>query len=95
MVIERLLGHQPLETGVLLLQCFESRELIPFQAVVLLLPAVEGLRANPVAAAQAARCLTGRMLVQGADDLLLAEPTPAQGVLLRASCPRGLSLSLD
>jgi hypothetical protein len=86
-----LLGNQAFEPRVLLFQRLQAFEFVSFQAVVLVLPAIERLLADAMASTQAARGLAGGVLFYDADNLLLAEPALAQTVLLGASRPGGLS----
>jgi hypothetical protein len=73
LIIERLLGHQPLEPGVLFLQRLQPPQVLPFQAVVRVSPAIEGLFTDAVPPAERARRLPRGVLLQDADDLVLAE----------------------
>jgi len=95
LVVEGLLGHEPLEPRVLFFRGLQPRRLAPLQAAVLLLPAVEGLLADAVLAAERRRRRARFMLLQDADDLFLREPAPAHAVLLGAPPRRGLPLSVD
>jgi len=65
-----LICNNTLEPGVLLLQLLEAARLGDIHAAVLLLPAVEGVCADAVAAAELTRLGTGIRLRQDGNDLL-------------------------
>jgi hypothetical protein len=66
-----MLGNQPLEAGILLLQHFESPRVAALQATMSLLPPVEGLLAAAVLASQSTQRRADFVLFQDTDDLLL------------------------
>src|SRR5205807_850286 len=95
LIVEGLLGDQPLETRVLLLQRPQPPRLAQLQPAVFLLPAIEGLLADAVPPAHLRRRRAGLVLPEHPDDLLLREPAPAHPSSSGLFSPGGLSLYLD
>ena len=72
--IERQIGHQPLQSGVLIPQLPELADLEKPKVAVALLPDVERRLADPHLSADVRYRLSGGDLLEGKQDLLLGIP---------------------
>ena len=88
LVVQRLLGAQPREAGVLLLHRLQPPNLAPLEPAALMFPAAEGLRGDPVASAQRAQLLPSLLLLRDCDELRVREPAPGYCVRLRVPLRR-------
>ena len=78
-LVEREIGHQPLQSAVFFLQLPEPPQLAHAQVGVFLLPGVEGGITDPELSAEVADGGPAFGLTDGLDDLLLRESRPLHG----------------
>src|ERR1017187_6798629 len=74
--VQGLVGHQPFQSPILVLQLLQTLGVAEFHPAELALPAVVGLLADGVLADQLGHRQTGLGLLQDRDDLLFTESLP-------------------
>jgi len=90
-LVQRQVGDQPLELGVLFLQLLQSPDLDDAHPGELLLPPVEGRLGDAELAADLLDCRAALGLSQREGDLLIRVALPLHGTLLQGSeCPKKL-----